>query len=98
MNKYDKTILRLKSFLQHEGWAPDVYLEMMEHIEELGYQLHYFSGDEYKTADDLARWGFLKKIISPIIKDDGSYIGNNVYFASLNATLKIDMDDCIKDE
>lgn len=86
----NKNELRLKLFLQNEGYEPDIYLEMFNYIEEHNYDLNYFSGENFRIADDLARWGFLKKIISPIISRDGNYIGNNIYFASLNVKLVVD--------
>ena len=87
---------RLIKFLEELGYPNEVYLELLNHIESLP-QLHYFSGNDHVNAAQLATWGFVQRIDSPIVKD-GTMYGRNIYFAPIGLDIEVSKPKKVKED
>ncbi len=72
-------IERFKLYSKKQGFAPDVYNDLLEEFEKHN-QILLLRGTDYHNAEHLVRWGFLQQIRKPIISEDGYLRGFEVGF------------------
>lgn len=80
-------IERFKRYSEIQGFAPDVYLELLEEFEKTP-QILLLRGDDFHNADHLAQWGFLQQIRKPLIDKDGQFRGMGIGFCHPDCNLK----------
>lgn len=81
-----KNTERLKKHCSELGIKSDRYVELLDELEKLP-QLQYFTGTDFQDYDTLARWSFVQKLTSPIVKD-GRLTGRNILYAPIGVNLR----------
>lgn len=80
-------IERFKIYSQAQGFAPDVYLDLLEEFEKHD-QVILLRGNDYQNAIHLVQWGFLQQVKKPIIDKNGVFKGFQVGFCHPSCNLK----------
>lgn len=83
----NSNIERFKRYSQTQGFAPDVYLELLEDFEKTS-QTMLLRGEDFHNAEHLVQWGFLQQIRKPLIDKDGQFRGMEVGFCHPDCNLR----------
>jgi len=80
-------IERFKEYSEKQGFAADVYNELLEEFEKTSHVL-ILRGSDFHNAEHLTQWGFLQQIRKPLFNKDGEFRGMEVGFCHPQCNLK----------